>query len=196
MHAVTLTIMLVSVTAAPAEYDAGVQPAQPLAAEQEYQGEGYVDETCEECGDDCESCGCGHRGRGGHAGGWSAKCHDWWGAMPQTCYAPRFGCYPGNNRHMHRYPAFHGVYYRRPYNYRNLFDYPWHAELREPTSQFSYETPEEERYDDDAPLPEADAASVMRRVPAKATSLQRRPTPNDGPRVSRIAARHCPGRLR
>ena len=37
------------------------------------------------------------------------------------------GCYPGNNRHMYHYPAFHGDYYRRPYNYRHLFDYPWHA---------------------------------------------------------------------
>jgi hypothetical protein len=58
--------------------------------------------------------------------------------MPQTCYSPRYGCYPGNNRHLHRYPAFHGSYYRRPYNYRNVLDYPWHAELHEPTSLFSY----------------------------------------------------------
>ena len=39
---------------------------------------------------------------------------------------------------MNRYPAFHGTYYRRPYNYRNVFDYPWHADLHEPTSHFSY----------------------------------------------------------
>jgi hypothetical protein len=57
--------------------------------------------------------------------------------MPQTCYNPKFGCY-GADRHMNRYPAFHGTYYRRPYNYRNVFDYPWHAELHEPTSFFSY----------------------------------------------------------
>lgn len=60
-----------------------------------------------------------------------------WGLMPQTCYDPPYGCYPGS-RHMNRYPAFHGTYYRRPYNYRNVFDYPWHADLREPTSYFSY----------------------------------------------------------
>jgi hypothetical protein len=57
--------------------------------------------------------------------------------MPQTCYNPKYGCY-GAERHMNRYPAFHGTYYRRPYNYRNVFDYPWHAELHEPTSFFSY----------------------------------------------------------
>ena len=57
--------------------------------------------------------------------------------MPQTCYNPKYGCY-GADRHMNRYPAFHGTYYRRPYNYRNLFDYPWHAELHERTSFFSY----------------------------------------------------------
>lgn len=65
------------------------------------------------------------------------------GAMPQTCYNPRYGCYGSNNRWMHRYPAFHGTYYRRPYNYRNVFDYPWHAGLHEPTSLFSYNVPGE-----------------------------------------------------
>lgn len=85
---------------------------------------------------DCEACGghghglLGHHGRHGH----HAHC---WGPMPQTCYDPPYGCYPGT-RSMHRYPAFHGTYYRRPYNYRNVFDYPWHADLHEPTSHFSY----------------------------------------------------------
>lgn len=77
------------------------------------------------------------------------------GGMPQTCYSPRYGCYPGNGRCIHRYPAFHGVYYRRPYNYRNLFDYPWHAQLHEPTSMFSYHVlPEENAAQGDAaPMP-------------------------------------------
>ncbi|WP_347245987.1 hypothetical protein [Thermogutta sp.] len=57
---------------------------------------------------------------------------DWFGPMPQTCYQPRFGCYPGNPRTIHRYPAFHGSYYRNPYNYRHLFEYPWHAQPNEP----------------------------------------------------------------
>lgn len=57
---------------------------------------------------------------------------DWFGPMPQTCYQPRFGCYPGNPRTIHRYPAFHGYYTRAPYNYRHLFEYPWHAQPYEP----------------------------------------------------------------
>ena len=60
-----------------------------------------------------------------------------YGPEPASCYQPNYGCYPGS-RFMHRYPAFHGTYYRRPYNYRNVFDYPWHAGLHEPTSHFSY----------------------------------------------------------
>jgi hypothetical protein len=75
----------------------------------------------------CDSCGGGYGGR--------YKQPHW--MMPQTCYNPKFGCY-GADRHMNRYPAFHGTYYRRPYNYRNVYDYPWHAELHEPTSHFSY----------------------------------------------------------
>lgn len=95
------------------------------------------------CGCECGSS-CGNGGRCAHLKGrLMARLADpsrraWGRPMPQTCYAPRFGCYPGNNRHMHRYPAFHGTYYRRPYNYRNYFDYPWHAGLHEPTSLFSY----------------------------------------------------------
>ena len=59
------------------------------------------------------------------------------GPMPQTCYEPPYGCYHGS-RWNNRYPAFHGTYYRKAYNYRNYFDYPWHAEMHEPTSQFSF----------------------------------------------------------
>jgi hypothetical protein len=63
---------------------------------------------------------------------------DWLGPMPQTCYSPRFGCYPGNGRDIQRYPAFHGYYYREPYNYRHYFDYPWHAQPHEPLPYFSH----------------------------------------------------------
>jgi hypothetical protein len=59
------------------------------------------------------------------------------GPMPQTCYEPPYGCYHGS-RWNNRYPAFHGTYYRKAYNYRNYFDYPWHAEMHEPTSQWSF----------------------------------------------------------
>lgn len=87
------------------------------------------------------SCdGCQGGGGHGHGGGWwlGHKLHGHCaGPMPQTCYDPAYGCYPGT-RYMNRYPAFHGTYYRRPYNYRNVFDYPWHADLHEPTSFFSY----------------------------------------------------------
>ena len=64
--------------------------------------------------------------------------YDWCGPMPQTCYGPRYGCYPGNGRDIHRYPAFHGYYYRRPYNYRHYFDYPWHAQPHEPLGYSAY----------------------------------------------------------
>ena len=72
-------------------------------------------------------------------------------AMPQSCYDPRFGCYPGNNRHLHRYPAFHGAFYRAPYNYRQVFEYPWHAEPHEPQPLC-------------APLPEMSQSALMDRA--------------------------------
>ncbi|MDO4550393.1 MAG: hypothetical protein Q4C96_03980 [Planctomycetia bacterium] len=67
-------------------------------------------------------------------GGWvpKGKVRDWWGPMPQTNYTPRYGCYPGNARTIHRYPAFHGYYYRAPYNYRLYSEFPWHADMAEP----------------------------------------------------------------
>lgn len=77
-----------------------------------------------------------------YAGPWYATCLAGCGSQPQTCYSPRYGCYPGNSRLIHRYPAFHGSHYRRPYNYRNLFDYPWHAGMHEPTSLFAYNVEE------------------------------------------------------
>jgi hypothetical protein len=59
-------------------------------------------------------------------------CRAWFQPMPQTCYSPHFGCYPGNGRDIYRYPAFHGYYYRQAYNYRPLFEYPWQACMHEP----------------------------------------------------------------
>ena len=89
----------------------------------------------------CSNCDGGSYGVGGDTGygyGFMAKMRAKMGPMPQTCYSQRYGCYPGNTRDMHRYPAFHGHYYSNPYHYRNTFDYPWHADLHEPTSHFSY----------------------------------------------------------
>lgn len=92
---------------------------------------------------DCTARNAGRRGgHHGHCGKGHAPRGGWFGMMPQTCYNPTFGCYDGN-RHNHRYPAFHGTFYRRPYNYRNLFDYPWHADLHEPTSHFAYNVQEQ-----------------------------------------------------
>jgi len=107
-------------------------------------------------GTGCSSCGesrsrrCGHGSRHGRRQNGS-----WWGAMPQTCYNPHYGCYPGASRTMHRHSAFHGNFYRRPYNYRNYFDYPWHTRIHEPTSRFSYNVPRNQ--ETNAPTPAAPA---------------------------------------
>jgi hypothetical protein len=87
-------------------------------------------------GEACEACEGSRHGHQGHG------LRGWCGPMPQSCYNPSVGCYP-STRFMHRYPAFHNVYYRKAYNYRNYFDYPWHAGLHEPTSMFSYHVPGE-----------------------------------------------------
>ena len=85
-----------------------------------------------------ETCGGAQAGlQGYHHRSWVG---DWFGPMPQTCYQPRFGCYSGSSRTIHRYPAFHGYYYRQPYNYRHYFDYPWHAAPHEPQGYFTYST--------------------------------------------------------
>lgn len=112
-----------------------------------------ADESCQEC-NDCGACdSCRARRVKSHRAG-----------MPQTCYNPVYGCYP-STRFMHRYPAFAGYYYRRPYNYRHMFDYPWHAELHEPTSHFSYNVVDEE-YEviegDVPPAPPQEARSLPR----------------------------------
>jgi hypothetical protein len=109
MHAVLLTVLAL------AGGDGGYPMNDPYLAPAGYQG------GCDEC-----------NGRGHHNKYKQPKC-----MMPQTCYNPKYGCY-GADRHMNRYPAFYGTYYRRPYHYRTVFDYPWHAELHEPTSFFSY----------------------------------------------------------
>ena len=84
---------------------------------------------------DCPECVGGH-GHPGHLHGSTLHGHCL-GPMPQTCYDPPYGCYHGS-RWNQRHPAFHASYYRKAYNYRNYFDYPWHAEMHEPTSQWSY----------------------------------------------------------
>lgn len=91
---------------------------------------------------------------------------------PQTCYSPRFGCYHSNERHMNRYPAFHGTFYRHAYNYRNYFDYPWHADMHEPTSLFSYNVGE-----DAPPPPPGPATSGAPVTPPMPPQARRQPVP-------------------
>jgi hypothetical protein len=111
-------------------------------------------------GGELAPCDAGHgRGKGKHGG--------WLGPMPQSCYNPSFGCYP-STRFMHRYPAFHGIYYRQAANYRNYFDYPWHAGLHEPTSHFSYNVPPASPFPD-VPLPLPDEASRPNRSVSRAS---------------------------
>lgn len=122
MHAAMLIAMMVAATGQPA-----VAPTdQPPALSSNVLN-----------GCDCQEGCVGEAGSNALLHRWLC---DWFGPMPQTCYSPRFGCYPGNGRDIHRYPAFHGYYYRNPYNYRHYFDYPWHASPRDPLGYFVYQT--------------------------------------------------------
>jgi hypothetical protein len=156
MHALLLTIL--SLPGADASLATSPGYAQPAM---------YTNE--------CEDCQAGGRhGHHGHHGHWHDPLHC--GPMPQTCYNPSFGCY-ASTRFMHRYPAFHGNYYRTAYNYRSYFDYPWHAGLHEPTSHFSYHVPGEiPTQEIPAPLPAANqppapiitrSVSVLKAIPAE-----------------------------
>lgn len=98
-------------------------------------------------GNSCGECGSGRRCKNGEQNR---------RGMPQSCYNPSFGCY-ASTRFMHRYPAFHGHFAREAYNYRQYFDYPWHAGMHEPTSMFSYNVPGEspaEAVPAPAPIPD------------------------------------------
>ena len=166
MHALLLT--LIAVAGADGDYSVPATPGACAACSAGSAG-------------GCDACGGGYGGYGygdygGHMGvGAKIQQHRiatpprgcWWGMMPQTCYEPPYGCYPGT-RHMNRYPAFHGTYYRNSYNYRNYFDYPWHAEMHEPTSLFSYNT--EDSVPTRVPLPaHASHSNTMSRKMVPAT---------------------------
>jgi len=138
MHAVFLTLLMVT----------GADQALAVPAEQPEPV--VMDDACQECDDFYAG------GRLGGRGGTGRSCLcDWFGPMPQTCYGPRFGCYPGSGRTIHRFPAFHGYYYRDPYNYRMVFDYPWHAAPHEPMGYFTYEQQAVEQQGVQ-PIPEAE----------------------------------------
>lgn len=67
---------------------------------------------------------------------------------------------------MHRYPAFHGNYYRQPYNYRRLFDFPWHVTPQEPVGFFTYQGGQPTEEDPMSALPEGRVLSEpLRPVP-------------------------------
>ena len=106
-----------------------------------------------------------------------------------TCQ-PLHGRYAGRFRFLHGYPPFHGTYYRRPYNYRNLYDYPWHAPYYEPPPMFSPQVPPPEEIeaveDTDvlpsppAPLPEAQHRGLPRQDRLAVTPpLRLQPIPVD-----------------
>jgi hypothetical protein len=126
MHVALLTVLIV--TGAGQPVPGPVEP--PMAAVAPMPEGGACDA--------CPAATVAPAEEGFYAGMRKAVC-DWFGPMPQTCYGSRFGCYPGNNgRDIHRYPAFHGYYYREPYNYRHYFEYPWHAQPHEPQPYFSH----------------------------------------------------------
>ena len=140
MHAAVLTIILMAGTSADPSGGYGVTTTTSSQDSGSSSG-------CSSCnGGESEG---GGRGFGGlFGGGFSGSSNGEYGTcfdenMPQYCYNTAYGCYPGNDRRIHRYPAFHGSYYRKPSNYRHLFDYPWHAGLHEPTSLFSYNVAKE-----------------------------------------------------
>ena len=148
MHAAVLTLLIV-VGADQSTQNGTLQPTPDSGYE-------ATETRCGEYGDCCGDDFGGLCAMRQHLGCLRA----WCGPMPQTCYAPRFGCYPGNNRCMHRYPAFHGYYYRRAYNYRQAFDYPWHATPHEPMGFFSYEQPVTEQ-EVPEPVPMGEGPSVQ-----------------------------------
>lgn len=139
--------------------------------------------------DDCDGA-CAPRGISEHLRNHRAI-HN---TSPQTCYSPRFGCYHSNERHMHRYPAFHGTFYRNSYNYRNYFDYPWHAQPHEPTSLFSHNVGE-----DQPPPAELRNSAVPSSAPARSVPVappvppQARRTPTAAPAATRPAAADLQG---
>jgi hypothetical protein len=42
---------------------------------------------------------------------------------------PEYDCYSHNHKRLDCYPGFCESNYRRPYNYRVKFDYPWHEDV-------------------------------------------------------------------
>jgi hypothetical protein len=56
----------------------------------------------------------------------------WGGLMPWALCGPRLGCCPAGSRAMLSDSTFLGCCGPQAYDYRRLFDYPWHATRCEP----------------------------------------------------------------
>jgi hypothetical protein len=136
MHAALLTVLLAAV----AEQPSATVAERPSATVAE-RPSAVIAERHVVVAEACCSTGCG---RCNHAAGCrcctlilgclAACCRP----TPQSCYAPRSGCCAGHHRCAHCYPTFPS-YYRQAYNYRNQFDYPWHAMPHEPRPLFTFQ---------------------------------------------------------
>jgi hypothetical protein len=55
--------------------------------------------------------------------------HGYFPPAPIFVYEPpHWDCRARHRGQIDRYPTFHALHYRRAYNYRNMVDYPWHAD--------------------------------------------------------------------
>jgi hypothetical protein len=172
MHATLLTLILVT--------GAGACGAKSCDTDSQFAAKS--DASCDTAKGGSEtSKGCDENSRAGGKDGDCDVCHGTddgarnrhlarGGLMPQSCYGPAYGCYPGNDRRIQRYPAFHGTFYRNPYNYRNEFDYPWHAGLHEPTSLFSYNVVSETTTGAESSLPSSRDDNAAPPPPQKMSS--------------------------
>lgn len=87
--------------------------------------------------------------------------------LVQVYETPYYDCYSLDRKWLDCYPSFHERHYRRPYNYRVLFDYPWHEE---PNRGAGYSNTV-----DDCPTAEESPAGVTSaRLPRSAPGATRR----------------------
>ena len=111
---------------------------------------------------------------------------------------------PGSHDHVRRLPAYHGTYYRRPTDYRNQHDYPWHARLCPPMHPHAYPVPldsDEFRDEESPPSPPAEQAedavdsdrTVMRSRVMKSSGMK---SSDIGPSVRQTSAMCSPRRVR
>jgi hypothetical protein len=181
MHAALLTVLVIAGADPPAFIVAGQSNVSPTAM--------VSSSGCSECGEAaCSDCCSGAAGRCGcHT--CPKLCRDWCGPMPQTCYGPRYGCYAGSSRTINRYPAFHGYYQRKPYNYRHYFEYPWHATPHNPQAFYTYQ-PQVEGQEIRMPMPQTDG------MPTEAAPAPAPPKPTSQSSQARLHTRNVATRLR